>query len=170
MARYPPCNLFLSPQHRPSSYPVLPVCLFVCISGRRRSFNRVIFHCLPCGHMKVTVPGCVCVHIDGAQNMRASIKDRTGRQDVTHVPTTRNPCPKQESLTSWTACIRVSPVWPEQSLPVPDPNAVQTQQRAPPPPNPSVPRLKKKRFSADLRMAHRCAGCRSYSDKLFKLW
>lgn len=44
--------------------------------------------------MKVTVPGCVCVHIDGTQNMRASIKDGTGRQDMTHAPTTRNPCPK----------------------------------------------------------------------------
>lgn len=169
MARYPPCNLFLSPQHRPSSYPVLPVCLFVCISGRRRSFNRVIFHCLPCGHMKVTVPGCVCVHIDGAQNMRASIKDRTGRQDVTHVPTTRNPCPKTRiahilnclhSCQSGLAGAELAGAGSKRGADAAE---------SPPPPNPSVPRLKKKRFSADLRMAHRCAGCRSYSDKLFKL-
>lgn len=49
---------------------------------------------------------CLCTH-RCAQNMRASIKDGTGRQDVTHAPTTRNPCPKTSSHLELLAFVSV---------------------------------------------------------------
>ena len=56
--------------------------VLVCVHlWKETVFYRVIFRCLPCGHMKVTVPGCVCVHIDARKTcVRAS---RTGQVDRT---------------------------------------------------------------------------------------
>lgn len=59
---------------------------------------------------------CLYIHIC-EQNVRACIKSRTGRQDVTHSATTKPSniyIPKQASFPSWIGCIRVSPVWPLQ--------------------------------------------------------
>ena len=143
MAWYPACNLFLSPPSPAFIISFSPRVLVCVHLWKETVFYRVIFRCLPCGHMKVTVPGCVCVHIDARKTcVRAS---RTGQVDRTWLtrPQQGTRVPKQAHILNCLHSCQSGLAGAE--LVVPDPNRAQTQQRASPP-HPSLPRLKIKVF------------------------